>query len=212
MGYRPWKMGTGLSFHKWASQSSMMVFFFRQLGKFGYGMCWIKGIGGEISKLPFDFCWWPLALLTMVVVHNGHKLANIDWKSIKCYATALVRCMSLNLVVGYADFINFVVLQEDSPPLDPLLHGMHGHLWWVILKAHVGASFLKFFIFVFKNWFSNNFLLLFNLLFYLFFYFILFIFLVILKSMKSLFNKSCYHSLFDKQFLNLSWPFKMFLK
>ena len=87
----------------------------------------------------------------MVVVHNGHKLANIDWKSIKCYATALVRCMSLNLVVGYADFINFVVLQEDSPPLDPLLHGMHGHLWWVILKAHVGASFLKFFIFAFKN-------------------------------------------------------------
>ncbi|RVX01917.1 hypothetical protein CK203_019519 [Vitis vinifera] len=51
------------------------------------------------------------ALLTMVVVHNRDKLANIDRKRIRCYAIAPARCMSLNLAVRYADLINSVVLQ-----------------------------------------------------------------------------------------------------
>lgn len=56
------------------------------------------------------------ALLTMVVVHNRDKLANIDRKRIRCYAIAPARCMSLNLAVRYADLINSVVLQDDFLP------------------------------------------------------------------------------------------------
>ena len=52
-----------------------------------------------------------IALLTMVMVHNKDKLANIDRKRIRCYAIAPARCMSLNLAVRYADLINSVVLQ-----------------------------------------------------------------------------------------------------
>ena len=57
-----------------------------------------------------------IALLTMVMVHNKDKLANIDRKRIRCYAIAPARCMSLNLAVRYVDLINSVVLQYDFLP------------------------------------------------------------------------------------------------
>ncbi|XP_051121224.1 uncharacterized protein LOC127244777 [Andrographis paniculata] len=56
------------------------------------------------------------ALLTIVVVQNRDRLANIDRKRIRCYAIAPARCMSLNLAVRYADIINSVVLQDDFLP------------------------------------------------------------------------------------------------
>ncbi|KAL2540165.1 alpha/beta-Hydrolases superfamily protein [Abeliophyllum distichum] len=56
------------------------------------------------------------ALLTMVVLQNREKLANINRKRIRCYAIAPARCMSLNLAVRYADVINSVVLQDDFLP------------------------------------------------------------------------------------------------
>lgn len=52
-----------------------------------------------------------VALLTLVVVQNLHKLGNIDRRRVRCYAIAPARCMSLNLAVRYADVINSVVLQ-----------------------------------------------------------------------------------------------------
>jgi hypothetical protein len=51
------------------------------------------------------------ALLTMVVVQNQDKLGNIERKTVRCYAIAPARCMSLNLAVRYADVINSIVLQ-----------------------------------------------------------------------------------------------------
>ncbi|CAI9774131.1 unnamed protein product [Fraxinus pennsylvanica] len=56
------------------------------------------------------------ALLTMVVLQNRDKLANIDRKRIRCYAIAPARCMSLNLAVRYADVISSIVLQDDFLP------------------------------------------------------------------------------------------------
>ncbi|KAL9691525.1 hypothetical protein QQ045_011949 [Rhodiola kirilowii] len=56
------------------------------------------------------------ALLTIVVVSNRQRLANIDRKRIRCYAIAPARCMSLNLAIRYADVINSIVLQDDFLP------------------------------------------------------------------------------------------------
>uniref|UniRef100_A0A7N0UHU5 Calmodulin-binding heat-shock protein n=1 Tax=Kalanchoe fedtschenkoi TaxID=63787 RepID=A0A7N0UHU5_KALFE len=56
------------------------------------------------------------ALLTIVVIRNNQRLANIDRRRIRCYAIAPARCMSLNLAVRYADVINSIVLQDDFLP------------------------------------------------------------------------------------------------
>ncbi|KAL6311514.1 hypothetical protein AAG906_003144 [Vitis piasezkii] len=64
---------------------------------------------------PLTFASHPLgsrviALLTMMVVHNGDELANNDWKRIRCYATAPTMCMLLNLAMSYVDLFNSIML------------------------------------------------------------------------------------------------------
>lgn len=56
------------------------------------------------------------ALLTVIVVNHRNLLGGIPRSSIRCYAVAPARCMSLNLAVKYADVIHSVILQDDFLP------------------------------------------------------------------------------------------------
>ncbi|CAA6662648.1 unnamed protein product [Spirodela intermedia] len=56
------------------------------------------------------------ALLTMLVVHNGERLGDVERKRVRCFAMAPARCMSLSLALAYADVIFSVVLQDDFLP------------------------------------------------------------------------------------------------
>lgn len=51
------------------------------------------------------------SLLTVLVVNHRDKLGEIPRSSIRCYAVAPARCMSLNLAVKYANVIHSVILQ-----------------------------------------------------------------------------------------------------
>ena len=55
MGYRPWKMGTGLSFHKWASQSSMMVFFLSSWVSLDTECAELKALAEKYPNYPLTF-------------------------------------------------------------------------------------------------------------------------------------------------------------
>lgn len=81
------------------------------------------------------------ALLTMVVLQNRDKLANIDRKRIRCYAIAPARCMSLNLAVRYADVINSIVLQA-SPT-----HFLHP--FFCVSSGRIGFSSVNLFTFMY---------------------------------------------------------------
>lgn len=59
------------------------------------------------------------SLLTVVVVNHRDKLGGIPRSSIRCYAVAPARCMSLNLAVKYANVIHSVILQDDFLPRTP---------------------------------------------------------------------------------------------
>lgn len=51
------------------------------------------------------------ALMTVIVVNHLNQLGGIPRSSVRCYAVAPARCMSLNLAVKYADVIHSVILQ-----------------------------------------------------------------------------------------------------
>ncbi|KAF7130620.1 hypothetical protein RHSIM_Rhsim10G0177400 [Rhododendron simsii] len=56
------------------------------------------------------------ALMTVIVVNHLDWLGGIPRSSVRCYAVAPARCMSLNLAVKYADVIHSVILQDDFLP------------------------------------------------------------------------------------------------
>ncbi|XP_058187141.1 uncharacterized protein LOC131304058 [Rhododendron vialii] len=56
------------------------------------------------------------ALVTVIVVNHLDRLGGIPRSSVRCYAVAPARCMSLNLAVKYADVIHSVILQDDFLP------------------------------------------------------------------------------------------------
>ncbi|XVF53589.1 hypothetical protein PTKIN_Ptkin05aG0110400 [Pterospermum kingtungense] len=75
-----------------------------------------------LKKTSFSLVYYPKALghslglgiaamLALVVVQHQDELDNIDRRSIRFYAIAPARCMSLNLAVRYTDVISSVVLQ-----------------------------------------------------------------------------------------------------
>lgn len=51
------------------------------------------------------------SLLTVIAANHRDKLGGIPRSSIRCYAIAPARCMSLNLAVKYANIIHSVILQ-----------------------------------------------------------------------------------------------------
>ncbi|KAL2528143.1 alpha/beta-hydrolase superfamily protein [Forsythia ovata] len=59
------------------------------------------------------------SLLSLIVVNHTDMLGGIPRSSVRCYAVAPARCMSLNLAVKYADVIYSVVLQDDFLPRTP---------------------------------------------------------------------------------------------
>ena len=78
-------------------------------------------VGGERPLLQDGFGGHSLgsgvaALLTVIVVNHRDRLAGIPRNLVSCYAVAPARCMSLNLVVKYADVIHSVILQDDFLP------------------------------------------------------------------------------------------------
>ncbi|KAI8536490.1 hypothetical protein RHMOL_Rhmol10G0260800 [Rhododendron molle] len=56
------------------------------------------------------------ALMMVIVVNHLDQLGGIPRSSVRCYAVAPARCMSLNLAVKYADVIHSVILQDDFLP------------------------------------------------------------------------------------------------
>ncbi|KAK7387374.1 hypothetical protein VNO78_28130 [Psophocarpus tetragonolobus] len=60
-----------------------------------------------------------VSLLTILVLNRRDQLGGIPKDSIRCYALAPARCMSLNLAVRYANLIHSIVLQDDFLPRTP---------------------------------------------------------------------------------------------
>ncbi|KAH7295296.1 hypothetical protein KP509_27G041700 [Ceratopteris richardii] len=81
----------------------------------------LKGLLSEYPSYKLSIAGHSLgsgvaALFTMIVAKNGSLLGNIDRESIRCFAIAPARCMSLNLALLHADIIYSVILQDDFLP------------------------------------------------------------------------------------------------
>ncbi|KAK3435662.1 hypothetical protein EUGRSUZ_C00372 [Eucalyptus grandis] len=56
------------------------------------------------------------SLLAVIVANHGDQLGGVPRSKLRCYAVAPARCISLNLVVKYANVIHSIILQDDFLP------------------------------------------------------------------------------------------------
>ena len=110
MWYRPWKVGRGLPFHKWASYPSMMGFW-RQLGGF-----WMRNV-------LYKRNWWRNIQITLWLL----LVILLDQRWLHCWQWWWCT-MEINWLISIEGVL-FSTLGPLCMLFVYMVHLMHGHIW-----------------------------------------------------------------------------------